>query len=507
MMEFGKREYLKNFLYTLAFIEGGAVMCIELCSAKILSPYFGTSIYVWASVLGVTLTALMSGYYLGGFISTNCKKMEIVFWIMLVAGLLVTMTPIISNMILPLAIQLDILPGTVISLLCILFLPLVLFGATSPLIINLLTNQAKDSGKSSGNVYAVSTLGGIIVTFTIGFYTFPHFGITLTLYVYGLLVISIATILFFMTKTFKISSVVIIISAILTFGFQNRVDTKEVIHRSEGILGEIKVVDRKIVNLMDNSTKEYRELMVNNISQTFMDKDNPNKSYWDYVNMLSSNILLNKKGNKSLLLGLGGGTLYKQLKSNNLQVDIVELDRRIEMLAKKYFYIDNDVEVIIDDARHFIRTTKNKYDIIIYDLYHSETPPVHLLTKEAFQEIENRLNKDGILTINFYGFISGDKGKAARSIYKTLLDQKFKIRLLATPGDESSRNLLFICKKEPFEGEINHEDKVIGISEIEIGDAVVLIDDKPILEHLYLEAALLWRRGYNEMNTKSFISK
>ena len=82
-MELRKRKTLKKFLFALAFIEGGAVMCIELCSAKILSPYFGTSIYVWASVLGVTLTALMSGYYLGGYVSSNYKKIEIVFWITL----------------------------------------------------------------------------------------------------------------------------------------------------------------------------------------------------------------------------------------------------------------------------------------------------------------------------------------------------------------------------------------------------------------------------------------
>jgi len=506
-MELRKRKTLKKFLFALAFIEGGAVMCIELCSAKILSPYFGTSIYVWASVLGVTLTALMSGYYLGGYVSSNYKKIEIIFWIMLVAGLLLTLTPIVSSFILPLTIQLDILPGTVISLLCFLFVPLMLFGATSPLIINTLTNQAKESGKSSGNVYAVSTLGGIIVTFTIGFYTFPRFGITLTLYVYGLLVILTSVILFIVTKTFKIRSLIIIIIAVLTLSFQNDITNKEIIYRSEGILGEIKVVDRRIQNQDDKTSKVFRELMVNNISQTFMDLEFPNKSYWDYVNMLSGNIISFKNGNKALLLGLGGGTLYKQLINNNIQVDIVELDERIEMLAKKYFFIDSDVEVIIDDARHFINTTENKYDIIIYDLYHSETPPVHLLTKEAFQEIKKRLNKGGILTINFYGFITGSNGKAARSIYKTLQDQNFDIKLLATPGPEESRNLIFICKKEPFEEKIINDQNEIKVTEIEIQDALILTDDKPILEHMYLEAALMWRRGYNEMNTKTFINK
>lgn len=497
-------DKLKKNLFLLAFVEGGAVMCVELCSAKILAPYFGTSIYVWASVLGITLTALMSGYYLGGYISSNYKKIETVFWIMLLGGLLVTLTPIISSIILPIMIQFNILQGTVISLICILFFPLMLFGATSPLIINMLTNHAKDSGKSSGNVYAVSTLGGIIVTFTIGFYTFPQFGISITLYVYGLIIIAVSTLLFIVTKTFKIRVLSVIILALLTPVFFNDNDSAQIIHKSEGILGEIKVVDREVKD-QNGSVKTNRELMVNNITQSLMEKENPDKNSWDYINILSTNILSFKKGDNVLLLGLGGGTLYKQLINNNLNVDIVELDRRIERLAKEYFYVDKDVPVIVDDARHFIKTTKKKYDIIIYDLYHSETPPVHLLTKEAFNEIYNSLNEGGILTINFYGFISGKNGKAARSIYKTLLDQNFEIRLLATQGVEESRNLLFICKKDAFDKLIDEDEIEIKNSEIDLNDAILLSDDKPILEQIYLEAAIMWRRGYNEINTKTFV--
>ena len=163
--------------------------------------------------------------------------------------------------------------------------------------------------------------------------------------------------------------------------------------------------------------------------------------------------------------------------------------------------------MIVDDARHFINTTNKKYDIIIYDLYHSETPPIHLLTKEAFHEIRNELSDGGILTINFYGFINGNLGKAARSIYKTLLEQNFNVRLIATPGKEVSRNLIFICSKGNFDETKNIDDIWIKPSEIDLDDAIVLTDDKPILEHIYLEAALMWRMGYNEVNTKYFINK
>ena len=498
---------IKYLIYLLAFIEGGAVMCVELCSAKILSPFFGTSIYVWASVLGITLTALMSGYYLGGYISSKNQKKSIILWLMLIAGCFVSFTPIISDIILPITINLNLLAGTIISLMCFLFVPLLMFGATSPLIINLLTSEAKESGKSSGNVYAISTLGGIITTFTVGFYTLPQFGITYTLYGYGVLVMSISTYLFIKTKSFKTTVSFIFLVGILSFNFQNRFDSKEIIYQSEGILGELKVVDRKLPNYNENTYQEYRELMVNNISQTIMDKKNPSKSYWDYVDILAYNIKSYANGKNTLLLGLGGGTLYKQLEKNNLIVDIVEIDERIEKIAKSYFNIDNQVKVVVDDARHYINTTTKKYDIIIYDLYHSETPPVHLMTREAFSEMRNKLNKNGVLVINFYGFITENKGKAARSIYKTLLKENYDVNLIATPGTEQSRNLLFICGKEELQAKNEVIHSILSEKDIDLNDAIILTDDKPILEHIYLEAALSWRKNYNEINAKYFLNQ
>lgn len=512
---------LTKQLFLLAFIEGGAVMCVELCGAKILSPYFGTSIYVWAAVLGITLTALMVGYYLGGYFSTKIKSAAFICWVMLVAGCLVTLTPLISKVVLPVTIQFSVLLGTVFSLFSFLFFPLVLFGATSPLIINFLTQQNDNSGKSSGTVYAVSTFGGIITTFFVGFYLLPEFGIAKTLYGYGLLVVISSIVIAAFSrnlnngiagqarndekkvdndKTVK-TMLPFLLLALISYDFKPKTN-QEIIYQSDGILGELKVVDRAYGN-----NKVYRELMVNNISQTIMDKNNPEKSYWEYVDLLTYNINSYSKNNKTLLLGLGGGTLYKQLVKNGLDVDVVEIDQRIEEVAKKYFFIDDEVNVVVDDARHYINTTTKKYDVIIYDLYHSETPPVHLMTKEAFAEIKQNLNPNGLLVVNFYGFIKNKKGLAARSIYKTLTQEKFQIDLYATTGEESNRNLLFICGKNQLNPTSAIIHKKIEPTSIVLNEAMLLTDDKPVLEHIYLEAALSWRKDYNEINAKYFLNK
>lgn len=496
---------LKRLLLLLAFVEGGAVMCLELCSAKMLSPFFGTSIYVWAAVLGITLMALMAGYYLGGYLSSKKLPLTTIFWIMLCSGCLIALAPVISSKALAITIRLPILPGTVLSLITFLFFPLLLCGSISPLLINELTQQAKDSGRSSGTIYAISTLGGIVTTFLVGFYALPVHGIQQTLLTYGILVIIMAALLFLAKKLVQPSLLSIAAIAVIAIGFNQKTVSENVIYQSDGILGQLKVMDRIYYN-HNGDTNYFRELMVNNISQTIMDKDNPTESYWDYVDILTYNASSFTSCNKTLLLGLGGGTVYKQLTQHGFEVDVVEIDQRIAEVAKTYFHINPNVKVYIDDARHYINTCTKTYDLIIYDLYHSETPPVHLMTKEAFAEIHNKLSSDGILIINFYGFVKNNKGKAARSILKTLYHENYNVKLLATPGAEEHRNLLFIAGKRSLVPKNEVVDIVVPEESINLQDAVVLTDNRPQLEHLYLDAALSWRKNYNEINAKLFLT-
>jgi predicted membrane-bound spermidine synthase len=132
----------RNILFTLAFIEGASVMACELFSAKMIAPFFGGSLYVWAAVLGITLLALMSGYYLGGSISATATKKNLVYWILIFAGFFLMIMPHTSVWIMTLNLDLSVQMGSTISLLVFMFPPLVLMGMTSPIIINMINTQS-----------------------------------------------------------------------------------------------------------------------------------------------------------------------------------------------------------------------------------------------------------------------------------------------------------------------------------------------------------------------------
>ena len=74
-------------------------MAVELISARMLAPYFGSSLYVWGTVIGITLLSLALGYFVGGQLADRYKDLSIIHWILLIAGVFLVLMHITSRMI------------------------------------------------------------------------------------------------------------------------------------------------------------------------------------------------------------------------------------------------------------------------------------------------------------------------------------------------------------------------------------------------------------------------
>ena len=142
----------------------------------------------------------------------------------------------------------------------------------------------------------------------------------------------------------------------------------------------------------------------------------------------------------------------KQFTRLGFDIDAVEIDKRVWDVSVEYFNVDPNINIVIDDARHYIKTCGKKYDIVVFDTFLSESVPEHLLTLEGFEDTRKILNPEGMVMINFYGFIKGETGRAARAVLKTLNESEFITEVMATPGTEDTRNLIFIAsdKEQDF---------------------------------------------------------
>ena len=527
----GKSKVNSKIIFLIiAFIEGAAVMAVELFGAKMIAPFFGTTIYSWAGVLAITLLALASGYYIGGILTTKFRSEKLLFYILLVAGLFMILMPFTSTIIMKTTMNLNILAGLLISLFVFLLPPVLLFGMVSPVIIYILVSSVDISGKTAGKVYAVSTIGGVLNTLLLGFYIIPEFGIRMPSFIYGAIIFLLPMVTIFPKKfpsNFKFPFIlfVFVFTALFIFrqssaGAGKKSDVFRIIYSSEGLLGQVKVIDFGI-NMKGYGQLEPRGLLVNNTWQTVIVKKDQ-VSLLDYVYFINPIIGKYPVGSDVLLIGLGGGTLTKEIQKKKMKLDVVEIDRRLKKIAVKYFNLDPATHIIIDDGRHYLRTTEKKYDIIIFDAFLGENPPWQLLTLESFEEANNSLKPGGVLVIEFYGYIEGKIGQVGRSVYKTLSEAGFHVNMITTRlEDIQERNLVFIASKGNFDFENLEYDQNIyskqtitdlksfhfDIKKVDMNDACLLTDDRPVLEKLVRIPTLEWRKSLNKIFRDKFIEE
>ena len=117
-----------------------------------------------------------------------------------------------------------------------------------------------------------------------------------------------------------------------------------------------------------------------------------------------------------LILGAGSGTdVAAALMHGAEHVDAVEIDPTILRLGRQLHpdhpFDDPRVTVINDDARHYLRTTTKKYDLVVFALIDSLTLQSsfsgvrlesYMFTTESFQAVRDRLTDDGLLVVYNY---------------------------------------------------------------------------------------------------------
>lgn len=519
----------RNLFLIVSFVEGAAVMIIELLGAKIVAPFYGTSMYVWASVLGVTLIALSSGYFIGGSVSNKYKDKSPLFVVLAVGAILTIIAPRIAPTIMMATTDFGVRIGSLISVSIYLLPPIFCMGMVSPIIIQLINQSQENAGQTAGTIYAISTVGGILATFLAGFVLIPELGIQTTATFTGLVLIIISAIGMLSRKQKT--------QAALTFGlfvlfvpFVYSKPTSDpaitIQYQSSGILGEWTVVDHKGF-ARDGRQVNTRQLLLNGVDQTFTNVGIQPFSVWRYPHKVTALAGIKPAKSKALLLGMGGGSIAYNLIKLGFELDIVELDERIPFIAEQWFgYDPTSSNLIIDDARHYIRNTAQKYDVVILDIVNGEVQPSHMFTQEGLKELKTALNDDALVIVNFQGQLDTDDptlSRAPRSVIKTFESIGYKmfavrnesksisadLLIYGTPGtlnikDALSQNLRY---NELLSNDHFSAADYAPITGYELGDVDVLTDDKPNLELLNTPTVLNWRKNKIEYTVNGLIKK
>jgi len=186
-------------IYIVSFLEGGVLMGFEILSSKIYTPYLGSSIYVWTSILSVTLAGLAAGYHLGGKWAENDPQKKLMRSLVF-AGIFLTLINLIAPTILTGLLSIDVKTASFLGGLMILFLPVTALGTVSPLLVSILNQRGEPMGNATGMIYGIGTFGGILILLLTTFLLIPELGVNISTWIMSGLVLIASLIVFFKLK-------------------------------------------------------------------------------------------------------------------------------------------------------------------------------------------------------------------------------------------------------------------------------------------------------------------
>lgn len=182
-----KPSFHNLLVFCLAFTSGFIIMSVELLGGRILAPYFGSSIYVWGSVITVFMLSLSIGYLCGGRLSLHQPSLQRYGCFYLMAAVLLLPLVLRGNAIMEsifLAIE-DPRYGSLVVSMVLFFLPTAVLGMIAPYSVRLLVSDSHSSGHVAGKLYFVSTLGSALGTLGTSFYFVLWFEVNQILWTMG----------------------------------------------------------------------------------------------------------------------------------------------------------------------------------------------------------------------------------------------------------------------------------------------------------------------------------
>ncbi len=397
---------LQRLLLPLVFVSGMASLGVEFGAARLLAPYFGTSLYVWGVLIGLILVYLSAGYVIGGRLADRMPREEVLFQLTAWAGLWIGIIPLVSYPILLASQQgfaslsVGLVLGTLLAVMLLFAAPVVLLGCVSPFAIRLLLTDVKSGGNTAGRVYALSTAGSILGTFLPVFWFIPTYGTRPTLMGFSAALVLLSVLgLWPRRRLYLVFGLVIALCwVVLPSGIKPPEQGRLLFERDSAY---------NYIQVVQAGTRTELLLNEGHAFHSVYDPTSLTTGYWDYFTIGGAfHSALGSEGvpRRVALLGLAGGTAASQLTAAyGMRTDItgVEIDPALVDVGRTYFHMtEPTLHPVVADARYWLATTGGTYDEIGLDAYRQPYIPFHLTTREFFQGVRAHLAPGGVVVVN-----------------------------------------------------------------------------------------------------------
>jgi spermidine synthase len=408
-----------DVLYGLAFVSGFLALSMQILWTRMFSQVLQNTVYSFSMILAVFLSAMTLGAVLANRLSRRkISPTQTTVTLLAASGLTCGLTPWLFTRVTegtkglvffgsaPWHLYLMAVLGAAIL---IILIPGITLGSVFPYLLKAAESPGAVPGRIIGHLLAVNTVGAILGSLTAGFIFLSQFGLWKSIKLVSLayLMAGLAAILASNGEYRKSKKLTFALVSILMLCLLLPADFPLVYvspDKNDKVLGvfEGPATITSVVQHKTEQNKDYLRMYINN-------KYSPGgtlPSAMD-VQMAQSRIPLMLHANpKSLFyLGLGTGiTAGSALASNVEKVTVCELVPEVVEASRKFFadycfglYEDKRARVLIEDGRNYLLGRKDKYDIIIADLFLPWKAGIgNLYTLEHFKNVKSRLKPDGL---------------------------------------------------------------------------------------------------------------
>ncbi|MFH1868381.1 MAG: fused MFS/spermidine synthase [Candidatus Omnitrophota bacterium] len=484
-----------------AFIAGFCIMVVELAATRIIARYLGASIYTWTSVIGVVLTGIALGNYIGGRIADSCRIQKTLSTLFILASIGCVIVPVLNQVMgnMTAVLLLPLHARITIHVAVIFFLPSAVLGMISPVVAKFALDQGLATGKTIGNIYAWSSTGSITGVFVTGFYLISVIGTTAIIWVLAGILACVGVLYGVKTKLPYIWAALFILLVFLSFGSLAQAQilgqqlglrqpiNPKILYQTESEYSHIQVMSVE-------GFPRVRWLVLDHLIHSIIDMADPtnvNTIYqYPYIKFYAaiSELLGAKKKDPSFLVVGGGAYIfpsYLRKRWPNGWIEVIEIDPAVTETARDNFGLGRDETILIHhaDARTYINgivrkdeegARINKFDFIYSDAISGISVPYPLTTLEYNEKIRQLLAPDGVYVVTLID--SMDSGRFLGAVTKTLRESFEQVHvyypeLLDIEGANLSDTFVIVCSLKP-----------IDLSQIDLSALSFMALDKERLE-------------------------
>ncbi|MET8346140.1 fused MFS/spermidine synthase [Streptomyces microflavus] len=433
----------------LVFGSSAAVLVVEIVALRLLAPYLGLTLETSTLVIGIALTAIALGSWLGGRVADQVDPHRLIAPALGVSGVVVALTPLLLRTTAEWASPLLLLvaAGT-------LLVPGALLSAVTPFVTKLRLTSLAETGTVVGRLSGVGTFGAIVGTVLTGFVLVSRLPVSSILIGLGALLVLGALLTGWRARRWRRASAVALATVVA--------GTLATAFAPGGCDAETRYHCARIVTDPDRATG--RTLVLDGLRHSYVDVEDPTYLRFGYVRAIAAVVDTTFPAGEPLAAHhIGGGGLtfprYLAAARPGTRSLVSEIDGGVVRIDREQLDLgaSTGIDVRVEDGRLGLkRLETDSRDLVVGDAFGGVSVPWHLTTSEALRDVHRALKDDGLYAANLI-----DHGRLAfaRAEVATLARVFEHVAVMGAPVDIGldpaatpvGGNLVVLASDRPFD--------------------------------------------------------